>query len=107
MNLIKFPYYAETLDGMARVKFSNFYDFEILDASVHRIKELKNCKAQCSDSKFWRKCTADINKSFYYEVIQGTVILKELYTDVQINNQYIHFGKTLIKTGRVFVLWTR
>jgi len=103
MNLIKFPYYAETLDGMARVKFTNFYDFEILTGTIAKKEELYEYRVQCSDSRFWRKCPDDIRKSFRFEVIDGTAIVNQLFTDVEII-EYAKRNRHLIKTGRVFVL---
>lgn len=105
MNYIQFPYFAETIDGQARVKFTDFNKFELLRSTVIKGKELYSKESiKCNDSSYWIEAPSDINKDFYYEVIDGTSILEKLYTNVQIINQERHFDKTLIKTGRRFEL---
>lgn len=104
MEYTRFPYFAETLDGMARVKFSNFTEFTILKSTQNKKLDLFNCNIPCSDTRFWRNCPADLDKSFYHEVIDGTRVLEQLFTDIQIKNAKVHFDRILIKTGRVFTI---
>ena len=99
-----YPIFKESLDGRVRVKFSSIDEAVILK---HFAPEYVGCKITSTrhdDKAEWRDCPFDVNKSYFYEVIDGLKLQQELYTDYQILRFNTKLGRRLVKTGRRFEL---
>lgn len=104
MTYNQYPIFKESLDGRERVEFRDLEYGKILKHPQKKhVGEICYLPRHNNES-LWRDCPSDVNKSYYYEVIEGTLLKEKLYTDVEIEISKRHLDKIFIKTGRRFEL---
>lgn len=106
MTYHQYPIYKESSDGLIRVKFSSESTCEVLRTRYNAkctAGDTLNTSPHYIESE-WFDCPSDVNKSYFYEVIDGLKLQQTLYTDYQILQFKRELGRRFVKTGRRFEL---
>lgn len=100
----QYPIFKESLDGRERVEFRDLEYGKILNHSQKEHIGAIGYLPRHDNSKIWRDCPSNVNKSYYYEVIENNVLLPVLLTESEFDEETRLIGRKLTKTGRRFEL---
>ena len=106
MVYYQYPIYKESSDGLIRVRFDSESICEVIRTRFGAkctSGDMLNTTPHYVESA-WFDCPSDVNKSYLYEVIEGTNLQQALYTDYHIVNFERELGRRFVKTGRRFVI---